>query len=57
MQLFIQNSIKLNFYNGALLLFVIMTNTLSCKKEPIPEYYVTDSVRAYVSFKAGSYWI
>ena len=56
MQLFIRNNIKLKFCIAALFLFVIV-NTLSCKKEPIPDYYMADSVRAYVSFKPGSYWI
>lgn len=56
MQLFIRNSVKLKVCITTLFLFALII-TLSCKKESIKDYYVPDSVRAYVSFKAGSYWI
>lgn len=56
MQSFIRNSIRLKLSIATFFLFIIV-NFLSCKKEPFPDYYVADSVRAYVSFKPGTYWI
>jgi hypothetical protein len=56
MQLYIRNKIGLKFViiSAGLIAILISSN---CKKEELPTYYVPDSVRAYVSFKEGSYWI